>query len=256
MLLDALKTAALEKAAAVQVTDVRIGLGYTAVMLDTGSVGLAYTFCEKAESGCSVFQGTRPLAGSPVRDILQHISSDGLLERTLGLAAANALFNTADAAGAVPGCTCTEGDLLDVLALTKDDRVGMVGFFGPLVPIIKQRAGELLIFEENMARSDGLCPGSRAAELLPSCSVAIITATSILNNSFEHIAAAADKCRIKAVLGPSTPLVPGIFRDYGVTHLSGVIVTDSAAILRVVSEAGGMRFFKGATKKINLVLTN
>ncbi len=254
MLLETLKTAALEKAGNIHVTDVRIGLGYTAVMLDTGSVGLAYTFRDKAESGCSVFQGKRPLAGSPVRDVLQYIGSDGLLERTLGLAAANALFNTDDAAGSMSGWQCSEGDLLDVLSLTKNDRVGMVGFFGPLAPVIKQRAGELIIFEENMARADGLCPGSKAAELLPSCSVAIITATSILNNSFEHIAAAADKCRIKAVLGPSTPLAPGVFKNYGVTHLSGVVGIDAAAILRVVSEGGGTRFFMEWSKKINLVL--
>ena len=63
MLLEALKKAALEKAEDIKVTDVRIGLGYTAVQLDTGSVGLAYTFRDKAESGCSVFQGKRPLAG-------------------------------------------------------------------------------------------------------------------------------------------------------------------------------------------------
>ena len=256
MLLDALKNAALEKAGDIKTADVRIGLGYTAVMLDTGCVGLAYTFRDKAEQGCSVFHGKRPLAGAPVRDILQYISSGGLLERTVGMAAANALFNTADAAVAMPGCSSAEGDVLDVLSLTKDDRVGMVGFFGPLVPVLKQRAGELLIFEENMARADGLCPGSRAAELLPLCSVAIITATSILNTSFEHIAAATGACRIKAVLGPSTPLAPAIFRNYGVTHLSGVIVNDPAAILRVVSEGGGTRFFKGATKKINLVLND
>jgi uncharacterized protein len=254
MLLETLKTAALEKAGNIHVTDVRIGLGYTAVMLDTGSVGLAYTFRDKAESGCSVFQGKRPLAGTAVRDILQYLSSGGLLERTLGLAAANALFNTDDAAGSMLGWESSEGDLLDVLELTKDDRVGMVGFFGPLAPVIKQRAGELIIFEENMARADGLCQGSKAAELLPSCSVAIITATSILNNSFEHIAAAADKCRIKAVLGPSTPLAPGVFKGYGVTHLSGVVGIDAAAILRVVSEGGGTRFFMEWSKKINLVL--
>jgi uncharacterized protein (DUF4213/DUF364 family) len=256
MLLDALKTAALEKAGDIRATDVRIGLGYTAVMSDTGSVGLAYTFRDNIEQGCSVLHGKRPLAGSPVQDILQYISSDGMLERTIGMAAANALFNTPDAASAVAGCSITEGDVLDVLALTKDDRVGMVGFIEPLVPVLKQRAGELLIFEENMARADGLCPGSRSAELLPSCSVALITATSILNTSFEHIAAATGNCRIKAVLGPSTPLAPNIFKNYGVTHLSGVIVTDPAAILRVVSEAGGTRFFKGATKKINLVLSD
>jgi uncharacterized protein (DUF4213/DUF364 family) len=256
MLLEALKTAALEKAKNIKVNDVRIGLGYTAVMLDTGSVGLAYTFCDKAEEGCSVYHGKRPLAGSPVRDVLQHLSSGRLLERTIGMAAANALFNTPDAASAVAGCSSTAGDVLDVLALTKEDRVGMVGFIEPLVPALKQRAGELLIFEENMARADGLCPGSRAAGLLPSCSVAIITATSILNGTFEHIAAAAGNCRIKAVLGPSTPLAPGVFKNYGVTHLSGVIGIDPAALLRVVSEGGGTRFFKGATKKINLVLSD
>jgi len=254
MLLEALKRAAIEKADNINIADVRIGLGYTAVQLETGSVGLAYTFRDKAESGCSVFQGKRPLAGSPVRDVLQYMSSGELLERTLGLAAANALFNTPVATGSLPGCSSTEGDLLDVLALTKDDRVGMVGFFGPLVPVIKQRAGELIIFEENMARADGLCPGSRAAELLPTCSVAIITATSIINNSFEHIAAAAATCRSKAVLGPSTPLAPGVFKDYGVTHLSGVIGVDTAAILRVISEAGGTRFFMKWSKKINILL--
>ena len=59
-----------------------------------------------------------------------------------------------------------------------------------------------------------------------------------------------------AVLGPSTPLAPDIIRNYGVTHLSGVIVTDPAAILRMVSEGGATLFFKGATKKINLVLSD
>jgi len=256
MLLEALQASALAKAGDICVSDVRMGLGYTAVLLDTGSVGLAYTFRDKAESGCSVFQGKRPLAGAPVRDVLQYISSDGLLERTVGIAAANALFNTSNAADSLPGCSSSEGDLLDVLALTKDDRVGMVGYFGPLAPVIRQRAGELIIFEENMARSDGLCPGSSAAELLPSCSVVIITATAIINKSFEHIAAAAASCRLKAVLGPSTPLAPAIFKDYGVTHLSGVIGVDAAEILRVVSEAGGTRFFMKWSKKINLILSN
>jgi uncharacterized protein (DUF4213/DUF364 family) len=254
-LFEKLQTAALAKAGDIKVIDVRIGLGYTAVLLDTGSIGLAYTFREKSASGCSVFQGTRPIAGSLVRDILPYLFSGELLERTVGMAAANALFNTVDA-GSIPGWQRSEGDLLDVLALTKDDRVGMVGYFGPLVPVIKQRAGELIIFEENMERADGLCTGSSAAEILPSCSVVIITATSIINQSFEHIAAAASASRSKAVLGPSTPLVPEIFRSYGVTHLSGSIGIDPTEILRVVSEGGGTRFFMKWSQKINLVFNN
>jgi len=256
MLLDALKTAALETAGDSIVIDVRIGLGYTAVMLDSGSVGLAYTFRDRAAAaGCSVFQGTRPLVGSYARHMLEYLTSAESIERTLGLATANALFNTARAAGSMPEWHSLEGDLLDVLELTKDDRVGMVGYFGPLVPVIKKHAGELIVFEENTARAEGLLPGSRAGEILPSCSVVIITATSIINESFERIAVAGSKSRIKVLLGPSTPLAPKVFSTYGVTHLSGTIAVDPEEILRVVSEGGGTRFFMKWSKKINLVCT-
>jgi len=251
-LLEALRDAAHAKAGDITVTDVRIGLGYTAVQLDTGNVGVAATLRDAGVGGCSVFQGSRPIASSAVREILGYITSSDTLERTVGLAAANALFNT-DGARACPGWSCHGGDLLDVLELRPEDRVGMVGFFGPLAPVIRQRAAKLIIFEEHMDRADGLAPAEQALKTLPECSVAIITATSIINNSFEQLAAAAAGCRAIAVLGPSTPLVPDIFRDYGVTHFAGVIATDARQILSVVSEAGGTRFFMKWCKKINVI---
>jgi uncharacterized protein len=253
-LLERLKAAALAKAGDITVIDVRIGLAYTAVQLSTGSVGLAYTFRDKKARGCAVFDGTWFIVGRPVREVLACLTSDDLLERTVGLAAANALFNTIEDASAFSGWTCAAGDLLDVLALTEDDRVGMVGFFAPLAPVIRKRAGELLVFEEKMDRAEGLYPANRACDLLPACSVAIITATSIINNTFEHLAAAAGSCRVTAMLGPSTPLAPGIFQDYCVTHLSGVITLNSSEILRVVSAGGGARDLMQWSKKTNLIL--
>ena len=252
-LLEKLRDEACARAADCTIADVRIGLGYTAVQLDNGSVGLAYTFRENVCQGCSVFQGRRPLASAAVRDIVHYIASSDMLERTVGLAAANALFNTAEAVAASDGWACNEGDLLDVLELSADDRVGMVGFFGPLAPVIRQRAAELIVFEEHMDRAGGLMQGHKAAELLPTCSVAIITATSIINNSFEQLAAAASSCRAIVVLGPSTPFVPALSRGYGVTHLSGLIASNSQQIMRVVSEAGGARDFMKWAKKISLI---
>lgn len=253
-LLEALREEACAMAGDSTIRDVRIGLGYTAVQIDTGSLGLAYTFGASAAKGCCVFQGKRPIASEYVRDIIPYITSEDILERSVGLAAANALFNTDETAGACAGWSCHGGDLLDVLELGPDDRVGMVGFFGPLAPVIRQRARELVVFEEHMERAAGLLPRDQAVEVLPSCSVAIITATSIINNSFEQIAAAARSCRAVAVLGPSTPLVPRLLRDYGATHLSGTISANPREILRVVSEAGGTRFFMKWSKKVNLVI--
>ncbi len=251
-LLEALLDAARAKAGDITVSDVRIGLGYTAVLLDTGNAGVAATLWNAGTGGCSMFQGSRPIASSSVRDVLGYMTSADMLERTVGLAAANALFNT-DQARTCAGCACHGGDLLDVLELGPEDRVGMVGFFGPLVPLIRQRAGELIVFEKNMGRADGLAPAEQALKTLPACSVAVITATSIINNTFEQLAAAAASCRAVAVLGPSTPLVPGVLRAHGVTHLSGIIAENPHEILRMVSEAGGTRFFMKWSKKVNLV---
>ena len=229
---------------------------YTAVQLDTGSVGLAYTFRDSRPHGSSGFEGAGSILGRPVQEALGCLTSKSLFERTVGLAAVNALFNFEEAVSSPSGFDSVEGDLLDVLSLTRDDRVGMVGFFAPLAPVIRERAGELLIFEERTQRAEGLLPAHRAQELLPECSVVIITATSIINNTFEPLAAAASSCRVKAVLGPSTPFAPVVFQKYGVTHLSGIIAVDQQEILREVSEGGGARDCMRWSKKINCVLSN
>jgi hypothetical protein len=132
----------------------------------------------------------------------------------------------------------------------------MVGFFAPLLSLLRNMAGEVLIFEKNPDRATGLYSDEQAEEMLPSCSVAIITATSIINDTFANIAHAARNSRVIVVLGASTPLVPYIFKNYGVTHLSGVIITDPMSILRVISEGKGMRFFKGYIKKVNIIVSS
>ena len=55
----------------VTVADVRIGLGYTAVKLAGGRTGVAYTFRDQAQGGCSVFNGIRPLSGRAAADLLE-----------------------------------------------------------------------------------------------------------------------------------------------------------------------------------------
>ena len=48
-----------------RVKEVRLGLGYTAVQLESGHTGLAFTFRQDLPGGCSVFPGRagRPASG-------------------------------------------------------------------------------------------------------------------------------------------------------------------------------------------------
>lgn len=244
MLLKLLKDCALKKIHDTKVIDARIGLCYTAVLLDNGSCGVAYTFRDEIPQGCLFRE--KPLAGEVASRLIEGIASSDLLERTIAVAAANALIN--DENDDLIG-----GDTLDVLSPEEDDIVGMVGYFGPFVPILKQRVKELRIFEKVPEKAVGLYPEKMAYELLPSCSVAIITSTSIINQTFEPLAEAARNCRKVALVGSSTPLATEAFEPYGVDLLSGIVITKPKEILRVVSECGGTRHFRGHVKKVNAV---
>jgi uncharacterized protein (DUF4213/DUF364 family) len=225
--------------------DVRIGLGYTAVMLTDGNVGVAYTFREDAAAGCSVFMGMRPLAGATTTQALKYLGSGNGVESTLGLAVANALANR-------PGPCQHEGDVLEFLEIQPGDRVGMVGYFGPLVIPLEKKGCDLTIFEREASRSDRVLPAEEALDRLPTSDIAIITSTTLILGDLDRLLDAALPCRKVALVGASTPLVPNVFRENGVDLLSGITVTDAAGILQIVSEGGGMGFFGSRIRKVNV----
>lgn len=238
----------LEMAREARVSDVCIGLGYTAVMLEGDRLGVAFTFSDQARGGCSIFQGIRPLAGRPAADLLVLLQSSDPIEVGVGLACANALANH-------PEGDVLEGDVLDQVDLEPEDHVGMVGHFGPLIHPLQKRVKQVTVFER-VSQPEGLLrPQEEATEVLPQCQVALITATSLINSTAEGLLRAAAACREVVLLGPSTPLLAEVYGDHNVTLLSGVVVVDPAAVLRVVAEGGGMRQFSPFVRKISIKIT-
>jgi uncharacterized protein (DUF4213/DUF364 family) len=247
MFLQLIREYALDRSYGRIVTDVRIGLCYTAVLLDDGAAGVAYTFKEYLPAGCDVFQGKRPVAGKPASETLGYLASPDLLQRAVSLATANALINYSRK-------ELVAGDVLEALTCGADDRVGMVGYFPPLMPVLKPKVKELLIFEALLKNTPGVYAEDQAAALLSTCSVAIITATTLLNNTLPSLLQACQNCRAVAIVGATTPLAPEVFASRGVTLLSGIVVTNPQGLLRQVSEGGGMGSFKGYIHKVNLPL--
>ncbi len=227
-----------------RIEDVRVGLCYTAVGLDNGNTGVAYTFKNQSFSACSVFSGIRPLTGKLVADLSAMVESNHKIESALGLAAANALVNVAPQQG-------LSGDALEAVKFHPTDTVAMIGAFGPLIPVLAKRVQRLDVFDENSDVA-GVAPAAEALQRLSEYDVALISSTTIINNTIEGLLEAASRCRDTILLGPSTPLVPEVFRDTPVTCLSGMTVEDRAGILRVVSEGGGTRLFKPYVRKWNV----
>ncbi len=248
MILENMKERAVELAGCLTVTDVRAGLTYTGVMLENKSAGVAYTFRTELPNQCMVRNDS--FAGSKAKDLIEMLMSQDLLERTIAVATANAVLNTTNNLKK----RAVEGDSLKMLEAKNDDIVGMVGYFGPLVKKLKGNVKKLMIFEKNMARSEDLYTEEQALDLLPQCTKAIITSTSIINMTIENILESSRNCNTVALVGSTTPLCEEIFKDYKVDILSGIIIENPDEILRIVSEGGGTRVFKNNVSKVNLTL--
>jgi uncharacterized protein (DUF4213/DUF364 family) len=231
-----------EKAQRRVIRDVRIGLGYTAVLLDDGACGLAYTFRDEAEEGCSVLQQAGTVVGRSGLAVAAWANALDAVTAGVGVATLNALIE--------PPENALEADVRELIRVRADDVVGMVGYFGPLVPFLRDRAARLHIFERQPAREPDVHPAWTAPMLLPECDVVIITSASLVTRALDGLLEHAVRAHEIVLVGPSTAMLPEVFAKHRVTVLSGVQVVDSAGLLRVVSEGGGTREFGRTVRKL------
>jgi uncharacterized protein len=237
----------LPEAKSRKVADLRIGLGYTGVRLDNGSTGIAAVLFDALPHGCTVMPTAGNFAGSPAADLLKYLA-DGKnpLEIAIGLAVANALIKTP------PEDCADDKEATTYLNLKTGEKVAMVGLFAPLVERIRATGATLTVIEKNPQRLEVLSEDAKQ-QALRDCDVAIITATTLLNNTFEETVCSLGTPRSVALLGPSTPLVPEIFHNTPVTHLGGVAVADSAKVLQIISEGGGTPVLRPYLRFVNMI---
>lgn len=237
-----------------RVEDIRVGLGYTAVRLDDGSCGLAATMRDEISACCTLLERAGALSDQRADSLAELALSPDSLEATLGVATINAILGSRALEG-----ESTESDIVRDLAITERDSVGMIGYFGPLIGPIRKSCRELYIFERRLPAFEAAVGGNLlgdalriypdwAAELLlPKCDAVLISGTTVINKTLDHLLAL---CRGRvALVGPTVPLSE-IFARYGVSFLFGSRVRDPERVLRIVSEGGGTTTFGAAVSKV------
>jgi len=222
------------------VAEVRIGLRYTSVRLDDGNAGIAWTARTGAEC-CADAPEAGTLAGRSASGTLSMLASDEALYRTIGLATANAL------AASMPRPQTTSTGVLTLIDIQPSDRVVMVGFFDPMIPRIRETGCRLDIVELRKDRPGTVSPDEGRSPLAE-CSVALITATSLVTGTMDDLLAGLGSPRAAVILGPSSFMRPEVFSGTPVTHIAGLWVHDVAALEQIVSEAGGTKHIKPYTR--------
>jgi uncharacterized protein (DUF4213/DUF364 family) len=236
-----LKEEARKRTNGATVKDYAMGIGLCAVVLSDGRSGVAYTAREAIPWGCSLYDEL-PKVGAPAEEFIDMLDSKDVLLCALGMATINACINQGNFENA---------DITKEINITKSDVVGMIGDFTPMVDAIKASAKELYIFEKE--KIPGTIPTEKIPEFLPKCDILMISATTLLNRTFDSIIQHAKTDRIY-MLGPSTPICPKALPEVKV--FGATLVNENA--LKTVYHGGGTRnLYKEKTgKKVNFVSEN
>ncbi|MFQ5692059.1 MAG: Rossmann-like domain-containing protein [Nitrospinota bacterium] len=250
--------------ASLTVSDVRIGVFYTAVQLSSGHVGAAFTPRDLADTVCcpqsaAAAPPSGRMAGGKAWDLAKYALSPVPLRRSVGVAVLNALSALAAAEGGAPGARTLSGvDALDAADIQPEEDVAMVGAFLPFIKALKGRAGRLWVVDRHREAlkpdEAGLWrPPEEAPEVLSQASVVIITASALVEGGIDALLDAASPARRVVLAGPTAPLWAPPFFDRGVDVLGGMRVLDGGKMLRLVSEGGSGYFFGDAAEKVCLV---
>jgi uncharacterized protein (DUF4213/DUF364 family) len=248
----------------VTVSDIRIGVFYTAVKLSCGRVGVAFTPRGLQDTVCCPRSAAEApaagrMAGQEAWTLAQYALSSIPLRRAVGVAVLNALSAHAMARHGVPGGQLhADLDALDAAGVRADDRVAMVGAFIPFIKTLKTRVKALWIIDKHREalKPDELSlwrAPEQAAEVLARANVVLITGSALVEGGVDGLLAAASNARRVILAGPTASPWPPPFFAHGVHVLGGIRVQNAEKMLQLVSEGGSGYFFEGAAEKICLV---
>jgi uncharacterized protein (DUF4213/DUF364 family) len=128
-----------------------------------------------------------------------------------------------------------------ILERGQGKHVAIVGHF-PFVPKAREIAGRCSVLELNPQPGD--FPASEAPIIIPDADIVAITGMTLVNGTFETLAALCRPDAYVLLLGATSPLHPLLF-DYGVSAISGTVIDDISAAAASVSQGANFRQIRG-----------
>ncbi len=222
-----------------RVIDIRVGTNWTIVVIETPTgvrAGLASTqVVHGLEHGQPAVRDAGRLVGKRGSELTAWMQAPSLTERSIGFAALNSLIQVEQSR-----CMPINAESL-ILERGRGKHVAIVGHF-PFVPKVRETAAVCSVLELNPGPGD--LPASAAPEVLPRADIVAITGMSLVNGTFEDLAALCSPEAFVLLLGATTPLTP-LFFDYGIDAISGTVVDDIPLASMAVSQGANFRQIGG-----------
>lgn len=203
---------------------------FCALELADGTLGLSYA---RLDSDLARLSSTAlgDLAGADPLALAARYSDPASARRVVGFAAINALSRLLfDRAGFQPEF---DVDSIGSLDPQPEDRIGMIGFFRPLIPRIVASGAALTVVELN-PEFVGDFAGYRVtldASALSTCNKVVSTSTLLLNDTLNETLAHCRSAEALVMVGPGAGCLPDPLFARGVTLLGGAWIDDGPRVV-------------------------
>ena len=242
--------------------EIRIGVFYTGVVLSSGHAGMSYTPVQEIPEAvcCPRSHAKMPAAGEllnkQITELMDYALDDNVLKAAVGMATINALSDVLLSDNACRYKPSAYGNALELVDITGNDTVAMVGAFTPFIKKISEITERLFVIEKNprvIGKDDTfkIESADRLEEIIPQANILIITGVTLINHTLGPILDLAEKATEIVVVGPTASVYPEPLFKRGVTVMGGVRITDAAKMIHLIGEAGsGYDFFDNCADKI------
>jgi len=240
MLLSKVKKRALKLVDDLNLVDFGFALPYTWVLVEGSegkALGVAMTLPEEIQ------RYTNSINKPSLRAFIERADSLNVIERTLGLAAINAVSQYH-----IDLSTAEWADVLDLLP-ENAGKIAMIGNMPPLAKALHEKGAETFVFERNAKLWDkDTYSDALEYRLLPEMDAVIASASCLVNGTIDMLLDRAKKAKLFVLTGPTGQLLPGFLRGTRVTHLASMKVTDiERAILGL--KLGSFKGFEKGNRK-------
>ena len=250
----------------VWIEDLVVGVFFTGVKLSTGHAGVAFTpIGELPEAVCCPTTAARmPQAGnfegSPVSEIIQYSLDTNVLKSAIGVATLNALSHLIfESNNETEYQRVIDKDGFNLLEIQPHETVSLIGAFGPYIRRLKTMENPFFIIEKNSQtlRLDEMKyfkPESEMREALEKSRVVIMTGTSIVNHTIDHILSLLKNGIRAAIIGPTASMVPDAFFKRGVHIMAGVQISNPDLMIKILKQGGSAyHLLKECSQKIAFI---
>lgn len=206
---------------------------FCVIRLNDDSIGLVYINLSDVIKEDFIKLDLSEFNGFNTYNLVKEYQNPDIIMKTLGFGAINAIsqyiFKTSSY---VLDYT---SDALGLLNINKNDLVGMVGFFHPLLKTIKKLKNTLTIIEkkENLVMKTEDWEVSLDPSKLEKCNKILITSTTLLNDTIDDILRHCRQAEKISIVGPTAGFLPDpLFKqDINIDIIGGTYISNPILFL-------------------------